>query len=365
MTRLTAISLFSGAGGMDVGFAQGGFDTVWANDINQDACLTFAANISSVIRHGPLAAHVDALDDQPSPDLVFGGPPCQGFSVAGRMDPGDPRSQQVFAFMDAVRRTRPRAFVMENVKALAMLEKFGSIREDLFRQARLLGYDFSLKVLRASDYGVPQARERMFFVGFRDGLRSRDFDAHVAANTRTAPTLRDVILPLGRAGSERNSRVCKARVTIAANPVLRRSPYAGMLFNGQGRPLNPNGFASTLPATMGGNRTPIIDEPHLFDGTPSWVEGYHARLLQGERPLAIDAAPPQLRRLTIDEAITIQTFPANYDFKGKASSVFAQIGNAVPCALACRVAESVAAVLNGYRSNSAMTGQHNMELLVA
>lgn len=362
---MKAISLFSGAGGMDVGFAKAGFETVWANDIMTDACETFAANHGSVIRCGPLENFIDELSDIESPDVLIGGPPCQGFSVAGRMDPSDPRSQLVYTFMEAVRRTRPRAFVMENVKALAKLEKFRGVRERLLREAQQAGYDCSLVVLRASDYGVPQARERMFLVGFRGGVRAHNFPAHITLSKLPAPTLREVLTPLGKAGSPTNSRICNAKVTIAAKPVMRRSPYAGMMFNGQGRPLNPNGYASTLPASMGGNRTPIIDEPHLFGEAESWVEQYHARLWNGGDPLPFEAAPSCLRRLTIDECIRIQTFPSNYEFKGRNSSIFTQIGNAVPCELAYHVAESVKAVLNGYIANEPNRGQIDLDLLVA
>lgn len=362
---MKAVSLFSGAGGMDVGFAKAGFETIWANDIMPDACETFAANHGPVIRCAPLENVIDELNDIQSPDVLIGGPPCQGFSVAGRMDPSDPRSQLVFTFMEAVRRTRPRAFVMENVKALAKLEKFRAVRERLIREAGQAGYDCSLVVLRASDYGVPQARERMFLVGFRSGLRAHNFPAHLALSKAPAPSLREVITPLGKAGSPTNRRVCNAKVTLAAKPIMRRSPYAGMMFNGQGRPLNPNGYASTLPASMGGNRTPIVDEPHLFGEAESWVEQYHARLWSGGDPLQFGGAPSYLRRLTIDECILIQTFPPHYDFKGKNSSIFTQIGNAVPCELAYHVATSVKAVLNGYIANAPERGQIDFDLLVA
>jgi DNA (cytosine-5)-methyltransferase 1 len=342
-----------------------GFQTVWANDIMPDACETFAANHGPVIRCGPLEHFVSELNGISSPDVLIGGPPCQGFSVAGKMDPSDPRSQLVYTFMEAVRRVRPRAFVMENVKALARLEKFRAVRERLIREATAAGYDCSLVVLRASDYGVPQGRERMFLVGFRDGISAKNFSAHIMMSKKSAPTLREVITPLGKAGSRTNSRVCKAKVTIAAKPVLRRSPYAGMMFNGQGRPLNPNGYASTLPASMGGNRTPIVDEPHLFGEAESWIEEYHTQLWNGGKSLPFEAAPSRLRRLTIDECILIQTFPLKYNFKGKNSSIFTQIGNAVPCELAHHVAESVKAVLDGYISNLPSRGQIDLELMVA
>jgi DNA (cytosine-5)-methyltransferase 1 len=347
----SAVSLFSGAGGLDIGFGQAGFETVWANELNPDACATFDLHHApGVMKCGYLQHFLLDLDRLASPDVLIGGPPCQGFSVAGYMDMNDPRSELVFTYMDALRRLRPRAFVLENVKALATLAKFRPIRERLLREAKDAGYDADLYVVRASDYGVPQARERMLIVGFREG-KAGDFFSHLQTQRQNAPKLRDAIAHLGRAGTATNPRVCKAKVTIAKRPVLRSSPYAGMLFNGQGRPLDPDGYASTLPASMGGNRTPIVDEEQLYGDGEAWVVGYHSRLLNGGKPLARRFAPARLRRLTIDEAAALQTFPPDYEFVGRSSAVFAQIGNAVPCELARRIGLSVQAVLNGYRAN--------------
>ena len=352
LDKATLVSLFTGAGGLDVGFGQAGFDTIWANDLNVDACATFDRNHSKgVIRCGPLDKFIHQLDDLSPVDVLVGGPPCQGFSVAGYMDLNDPRSELVYTYMQALRKLKPRAFVLENVKALAALSKFRPIRERLLREARAAGYDVELVVVRASDFGVPQARERMLIVGFRD-QKASDFVTFLEQQREAAPTLRSAIAHLGRAGSPTNPRVCKARVTIASRPIMRSSPYAGMLFNGQGRPLNPDGYASTLPATMGGNRTPIIDEEQIYGDGEAWVAKYHANLIRGGKPLASKYAPSRLRRLTLDEAAAVQTFPSDYDFVGRSSSVYAQIGNAVPCELARRIAISVKAVLEGYRSKA-------------
>jgi DNA (cytosine-5)-methyltransferase 1 len=146
---------------------------------------------------------------------------------------------------------------------------------------------------------------------------------------------------LGVAGAEKNQRICNAKVTIAAKPVMRRSPYAGMMFNGQERPLNPDDYSCALHASMGGNKTPIIDEDHCYFGQASWVEWYHSHLMKGGQPLPLDAAPKRLRRLTVDEALRIQTFPYDYQFMGRQSSIYRQIGNAVPCDLAQVVARVV------------------------
>lgn len=336
-----AVSLFSGAGGMDVGFAKAGFEIFWANDFNKDACKTYEMNFGPHIVCDDINNNLDKLSSFSNIDVVFGGPPCQGFSVAGKMDPNDERSKLVWSFLTAIEIIRPRIFVMENVKSLATLSQFEKIRENLITKAITLGYSVDLVVLNAKDYGVPQSRERMFLVGiykFQEGI---DFYKTVQKYKDSCKAVRDVILPLGRAGTANNKRICNAKITIAAKPVLRRSPYAGMLFNGQGRPTNPDLPACTLHASMGGNRTPIIDENHLFDNAPSWVEQYHAHLMNGGKPYPMNAAPDFLRRLTIDEALLLQTFPVDYQFYGSQSSIYRQIGNAVPCKLAEVVAKSV------------------------
>jgi DNA (cytosine-5)-methyltransferase 1 len=348
----TAVSLFTGAGGLDIGFGNAGFKTVWANDLSADACATFEANHGAgIIRCGEIQNFINEIKNLSTPDVLIGGPPCQGFSVAGYMDINDPRSELVFTYMKILEILKPQAFVLENVKALATLAKFRPIRERLIREAKSAGYDVRLLVVRASDFGVPQARERMLIVGFK-GYCANDFVGHLEMQREPAPKLREAIAHLGRAGTSTNPRVCKAKITIAKQPVLRSSPFAGMLFNGQGRPLDANGYASTLPATMGGNRTPIVDEEQLYGGEEPWVVGYHAGLLSGAKPSSDGTAPARLRRLTLDEASAIQTFPSNYKFIGRNSSVYAQIGNAVPCELARRIALSIGAVLDGYRSNT-------------
>jgi DNA (cytosine-5)-methyltransferase 1 len=98
---------------------------------------------------------------------------------------------------------------------------------------------------------------------------------------------------------------------------------------------------------MGGNKTPIVDEGHLFQGGPNWVENYHANLMESEAPMELTEAPPALRRLTLKEAAAIQTFPKEYKFSGPMSSQYTQIGNAVPCGLAEAVASAVKAALLG------------------
>ncbi len=342
---MRAISLFTGAGGMDVGFKRAGFDIIAASELDLYACATFRENHKEVVLYeGDITENLQSLAAYKDVDVVFGGPPCQGFSVAGKMDPNDPRSQLIFRFADVIDAINPRAFVMENVKALGALSKFSEVRHELMSRFYKSGYTVNMHILNAKDFGVPQSRERVFFIGVKPDLKAASLHKFKQF-LLPPPSLRESIGHLGHAGSPTNSKVCNAKVTLASKPILRKSPYAGMMFNGQGRPLNPDGWASTLPASMGGNRSPIIDEEHLYNNSPSWVEQYHRHLMNGGKPYSLNDIPDYLRRLTVDEAILLQGFPVDYKFCGPQSKVFSQIGNAVPCKLAQVVASVVRQIL--------------------
>lgn len=348
----SAVSLFSGAGGMDVGFEGAGYGVVLANDIDPAACASYNLNHTIDSICGDLRDYRSEISKHKGVDLVFGGPPCQGFSVAGKMDPDDERSQLIWNYLEKVQLLKPTAFVCENVKALAVNNRWSLVRDGLIARSKELGYVTTLIVLKASDFGVPQARERMFLIGAkrtRTKVTEDMFQAAVYASLEKKkvepPTIFSVIKNLGPAGSKGNERTCSAIITYAKKPVLRKSPYAGMLFNGAGRPINPNGVALTLPASMGGNKTPIVDEDEIFSGSSSYVERYHAGLLRGGKVCA-GQAPKRLRRITIDEALAIQTFPATYKLSGSQSAMYRQIGNAVPCDLAKVVAELVNEILS-------------------
>jgi len=348
---LTAISLYCGAGGLDLGFKRAGFELEWAIDSDPWAVRTYADAV------GPHAVCGDVLEvDAPAhlrPDLVIGGPPCQGFSVIGRMDPLDPRSRHVTHFLDVVERFEPRAFVMENVKALAANPRWSALRTQLEARARRLGYSVELFVLNAADYDVPQARERMFMVGIR-GTRPLK---PMTTTAGSPPTVRSALSALPPVGKPGNDGVCKARVVPARVPIMRPTAHKGsLLFNGSGRPLFLDGPAKTLPASMGGNATPIVDQDELERNAPAWVVEYHARLLAGGKPRR--RAPKRMRRITVQEAAALQTFPPSMTFHGPQVAQYRQIGNAVPPKLAHAVALSVRAALGTLdRSSRADTAE--------
>ena len=129
---------------------------------------------------------------------------------------------------------------------------------------------------------------------------------------------------------------------MAKNPIMRKDPYAGTIFNGMGRPIRLDGLCQTLPASMGGNKTPIIDQRFLDNpDAGDWVTKRHDEIRDGLYAPKFEWAPDFLRRLTIKEAALIQSFPKDYQFYGNKSSVYTQIGNAVPCGLAKAIAEAV------------------------
>lgn len=370
----TFVSLYSGAGGLDLGFARAGFTPVFANDIDPFAVSTHNRlqtskdpdwiGASSRFKYCNAIAgdirEVGKTLTSGMADIVVGGPPCQGFSVAGRMDPNDPRSRHVFDFLGLVARIQPRAFVMENVAALARNRRWKDVIGSL-RQHAELNYRTQLVVLNSSHWGVPQARERMFLIGLP--VEAPDLDFSTPPTLKHLPTVRSTLNSLPAYGELGNDSICTAKITLAKAPVLRRSPYAGMLFNGQGRAMNLDAPAPTLPASMGGNRTPIVDQRNLNDpDTEPWIVNYHKRLfLDKKPPLKRIPSTAQLRRLTVQEAAALQTFPRDIDWSGTQSVQFRQIGNAVPPLLSYAVASALYAAL--WSDESSSTGDDTVREL--
>jgi len=199
---MKAISLFSGAGGMDVGFKSTGFEVIAANEMDKHACDTFRTNHPETnLFEGDIDLCGEEIRSYREVDVIFGGPPCQGFSVAGKMDLEDPRSKLIFSFCKVVEDVNPKVFVMENVKALGSLTKFDEIRKALISRFHKAGYAVTLHLLNSKDFGVPQSRERIFFIGVKNEI-TPIFAANFNKYRKMAPTLRDVLIPLGVPGSK-------------------------------------------------------------------------------------------------------------------------------------------------------------------
>lgn len=323
---IQVLDVFAGAGGLSLGLEAAGFEITGGIDIDSDACETFAKAHpgAEVICDDVGVVSFDGWRDQIQ--VVAGGPPCQPWSTGGkRLGTADPRDGWP-AFLTALRKIRPAAFIAENVAGLTT-----GVRKPYFieltERLRDLGFVVTAKVLNAADFGVPQRRLRMFIVGMAAGVTFEFPEPHLGDGTGNPWR------PAGEViGPEPIGVPNPAIITYARHPDWRPNAYDGHVYNGGGRPIDLSKPAPTLLASMGGNKTPWVD----VDGI---VPEYHTHLTAGGTPRV--GRVPGARRITVEEAALLQTFPAGMHFAGRRSSCYRQIGNAVPPLLAQAVGEAL------------------------
>jgi DNA (cytosine-5)-methyltransferase 1 len=318
MAPIRVLDVFAGAGGLSLGLESAGAEIVAGVEIDPNACETFAkAHPSAEVIQGDVSL-VPFATWQPLVDVVVGGPPCQPWSTGGkRLGTADPRDGWP-AFLEALREIKPVAFIAENVSGLAAGARkhhFHALTQSL----QELGFLVTARVLNAADYGVPQRRLRLVIVGMRAGMFQFPMPGFGAAHGQPWRTAGEVIGPDAIGVPNRSI------ITYARRPEPRPSAYDGHVFNGGGRPIDLRKPAPTLLASMGGNKTPWVD-------TVGIVPEYHAHLLSGGTPRT--GQVPGARRITVEEAALLQTFPPGMHFAGPRSSCYRQIGNAVPPLLA-------------------------------
>jgi len=295
---MKVVSLFSGAGGLDLGFIKAGHTVIWANDLYADAVDTYRKNIGN---HIVFADIKDIPSDAiPDCDIVIGGFPCQGFSVANvKRHEGDQRNTLYKELIRVIEAKKPKFFLAENVKGLTNLAK-GKVFEMILSDFVGIGYRVVYKVLNAADYGVPQTRQRVFIVGVRNDL---DVEYTFPDPTHSKDEV-DGKKPWIGVG-EALSHIPDPDV----DNDLKNHVYSKykLQFNGYlgHRPLDPMKPAPTVTA-RGDNKGGVVILPH----------------------------PNGSRRMTGRELAAVQSFPLDYDFCGTLSSVYRQIGNAVPPLLA-------------------------------
>lgn len=321
----TAIDLFSGAGGLTLGLQNAGWQVIASVEWDRYASATHRRNFPNSAHHATDVRLIDWKRYRGIVNLVAGGPPCQPFSVSGKQQGSEDERDMVPEFIRAVDEIRPDAFVMENVKGLT-LGRFKAYFDHAVGRLAELGYNVSVSVLNAADHGVPQRRERVFAVGVREGRFSFPEPTHGPGRKYPYVTVTEALrdAPMDDPNP--------AKIVYCKNPVLRKSPYAGMLLNGKGRPLDLHAPALTIPASAGGNRT------HLLDPDGVLLE-YHRELKAGGSPRS--GIVPGCRRLTLRECACLQSFPDDFHFVGPKSKRFAQVGNAVPPLLAEAVGRSI------------------------
>lgn len=299
---MNVVSLFSGAGGLDLGFILAGHTILWANDLFHDAVCTYRNNIGNHIVEEDI--HNIPSENIPNCDIVIGGFPCQGFSVAntGR-HADDERNVLYLQLLRVIHDKQPIFFLAENVKGILSLGH-GQVFQNILNDFRNLNYQVQYRVLNAADYGIPQRRERIFIVGVRNDI---DFKFeypepnHSKNDANGLPkwvSVKEAIQHFPNPDEPNNV------------PNHTYSKYK-MIFNGYvgKRKLDPNMPSPTITA-RGDDKGGVVVHAH-----------YNCQ-----------------RRMTARELAAIQSFPDNFTFQGTNSSVYRQIGNAVPPLLAQQIA---------------------------
>ncbi|VEJ08533.1 type II 5-cytosoine methyltransferase [Helicobacter pullorum] len=284
----TAISLFSGCGGLDLGFIKAGFDIVFANDIDKEACESYAKNIGKHI----LCKDIYGLDTKeiPNADILIGGFPCLGFTIAnGKNRNVDSRYNSLYLeYARVLKDKQPKYFLVENVAGIQSGKGFKeNFYEKILPTFQSCGYELKHTLLNASDFGVPQNRKRVIIIGKRLDIKTEiSFPKALKAKPKT---LKDAIsdLPLEYDENIPNHTGSKHKITI-------------------------NGYV--------GNRKLEWDKPApTITGRGSRGGG-----------AVIHPHPNLHRRLSVRECARIQSFPDSFIFYGSNGATYAQIGNAVP-----------------------------------
>ena len=342
MTRINVgrgikvISLFTGAGGLDLGFDAVGYDVVYATDIDNACCKTLEANLGNLLSRNTKVLRADIREIDPATlpkdvDLVIGGPPCQTFSASGRRAGGAPgrlddRGTLFEAYCKIIGSVTPKAFLFENVRGILGTNK-GEDWKAIVASFRTIGYQLSYRILDALDYGAPQQRERLIMVGhklgsdflFPEPVFGPDSAAqapHVAAGDALSGLIDDE----------------------DKEPLyLREGKYADLL------PLVPEGGNYLHFTAKRGYPTPIFAyrsrfSDFLYKANPSTpIKTLIARPGKYTGPFHWDN-----RRFTIKEYMRLQGFPDEYQFHGTRDEVIKQIGNSVSPKLAYQMALAIA-----------------------
>ncbi len=367
---LKMIDLFCGAGGLSLGFTQEGFITALANDI-EDCCVdTYAHNHPETPRDhivlGDIKDVIKNLDDLlagRSVDIVIGGPPCQGFSMANRQRLiDDPRNYLYKSYVEAVEKVNPEFFVMENVKGMS------SVAEQVKEDFRNIGYDVECHILNAKDFGVPQNRERLVYIGNCTGIDNKQIFREIFALSKGIPEyyLGDALFGLRElkalgvkntteSGSIESGYKIEKNHTADTNEYIsyiNRNKTVAVVSNHKAR-YNNDRDIEIFGRMEQGDRS---DDPKIADIMPyarrnDIFKDKYFKLENDKVCKTITAHmkfdcnmyihPTQARGLTPREAARVQSYPDDYFFRGAYTKTYMQIGNSVPPLLGRAIAQVV------------------------
>ena len=387
--RPTVVGLFAGCGGLDLGFKKAGYDILWANDFDPDSVRTYGHNIGNHIHLGDISKV--ATKDIPSNfDVLLGGFPCQGFSVANtKRSMKDERNFLYLEMLRILKAKKPKFFLAENVKGILSLQK-GDVIKMIMNDFSKIGYKCEYRLLRASDYGVPQHRDRVFIMGNRlkkenpfplktHGLHNDLFSGKLkpmvtakdaldhlkSMRTRDNPFMmhgKKVFNHVartnvsdkfwGRKHKVNQFDICdylkkwRSKSGWSTKRVDEHFGYAhtaGHWFrkdNNSGSIPNPEdwwelkkilGFDSKYDRQV----TELVEKTIVFEQSlriNNWEEPSDTITATGP-----EIHPNKKRRMSVRECAILQTFPEEFEFFGALGSMYKQIGNAVPVLLAKKI----------------------------
>lgn len=344
--KLKVLDLFSGCGGLSYGFVRAGFDVVAGIDNWRDSLITFERN-----HPGSKGILMDLGNFDPKNlekitgkvDVVVGGPPCQGFSISGKRNPDDPRNGLYASFVKTVKQLRPKAFVLENVPNLVAMSG-GRIKDKILKDFTALGYEVKYKVMLASDYGVPQNRRRVVFVGTL-GHNGFIFPEPTFSDPESKATTGQAIsdLPEGSVGDGTENKK-----KPASDYQAKMRKKTNKIFNHEitNHDQKTKDIIALVPD--GGNYKDLPD--HLKNTRR--VNIAWTRYSSNKPSFTIDTGHRHHfhykwnRIPTVRESARLQSFPDDFVFMGSKTSQYKQVGNAVPPLMAEQIAKALAKALN-------------------
>ena len=325
------IGLFSGAGGLDLGFEKAGFQTVWANEYDKDIWETYEKNFPHVHLDKRSITDIDSKDIPNDIDGIIGGPPCQSWSEAGALRGiEDERGQLFHEFIRILKDKQPKFFLAENVSGMLAGRHSSALKNIEFLLAEA-GYNLDVKLLNAKNFNVPQDRKRLIFVGIRHDLNMK---FTFPKGNNNPPKLYDAIGDLkdnaikGKEKNHTNGDVC-----IVPNHEYMNGSFSS-IYMSRNRVRSWDEVSFTIQA--GGRHAPIHPQaPKMLT-----VEKDKKKFVEGKEHL--------YRRLSVRECARIQTFPDNFIFYYKTLSAgYKMVGNAVAVNFAYELAKQIKRHLNG------------------
>jgi len=338
--RNRVIDLFSGCGGLSFGFIEAGYDVVLGIDHWKDAIATFENShknskglIADLFTETP--KQISKKTGITDIDVIIGGPPCQGFSIAGKRIVNDERNKLYKSFVSFVEFYKPKVFLMENVPNIVSMGQ-GVVKDNIIKDFEKLGYKVVYKVLMASDYGVPQNRKRAFFVGTRN---NKEF-IFPTSNTKEIISAKEAISDLPENSiidgtkyntapkSKYQEEIRKGSKCIFNHEITNHSEQTIEIIS----MVPDGGNYKNLPLILQKTRKVNIAWTRLNSKKPSFTidtgHRHHFHYKYNRIP-------------TVRESARIQSFPDSFIFLGSKTSQYKQVGNAVPPILAKALAESL------------------------